>query len=281
MRNKGLYRRIYSDIWTISSDQKYIQSNLLLSHGFKHAFFTRKTDSELPQDLKKDIFSDCSIHILNQIHSDIVIEASNANFPPWPEADGLLSNKININRAQSLWIYSADCIPILFADIKTGKVAAVHAGWRGIAKNIIRETIKKLEQHRTSRRDLIIVLGPAISPQKYEVELSVGLNIYNGMIRDKKVISLSNESKIDELMNLLIIRKTLIKNKILLDIRQAAYIELINEGINKHQISLNNLCTFSEESLFFSRRRDGGKLFQWTGIQSRDNYKNHRVSNYY
>ena len=74
---------------------------------------------------------------------------------------------------ESLWIYSADCIPIFFADPRKRFTAAVHAGWRGISKGILRKTLDKLESLGSNRNEIIIALGPAISKNKYEVELEV------------------------------------------------------------------------------------------------------------
>ena len=46
------------------------------------------------------------------------------------DADGLIGNKCN----QNLWIYTADCMPIFFADKRTRKVAALHCGRKGLEK---------------------------------------------------------------------------------------------------------------------------------------------------
>ena len=46
------------------------------------------------------------------------------------DADGLIGNKCN----QNLWIYTADCMPIFFADKRTRNVAALHCGRKGLEK---------------------------------------------------------------------------------------------------------------------------------------------------
>ena len=50
------------------------------------------------------------------------------------DADGLVGNKNN----QNLWVYTADCMPIFFADKRTRNVAALHCGRKGLEKKIIK-----------------------------------------------------------------------------------------------------------------------------------------------
>jgi len=54
------------------------------------------------------------------------------------DADGLVGNKCN----QNLWVYTADCMPIFFADKRTRNVANLHCGRKGLEKKIIKNMIK-------------------------------------------------------------------------------------------------------------------------------------------
>ena len=79
------------------------------------------------------------------------------------DADGLVSNKFN----QNLWVYTADCMPIFFADKRKRSVAALHCGRKGLEKKIIKNMIRIFDNLGTSRDDLLVAIGPAISKEHY------------------------------------------------------------------------------------------------------------------
>tara|TARA_Y100001968_G_C19399510_1_gene740261 strand:+ start:343 stop:1098 length:756 start_codon:yes stop_codon:yes gene_type:complete len=245
--------------WIINEKDYFLQSRLLLEKGFKHAFFTKKPKQNFPRNLVRVFSLDYEIYILKQVHSNIVIETKNINSKDSKEADGLISE---VSKRQSLWIYTADCIPILFADTKNGRVAACHAGWKGIAKNIINKTLEKLNNLGSKRKDLIVAIGPAISGLNYKVDTKVVSTISNSMKRE-------NIDKNNELEELGIVKAIKNSNELLLDIRMAASVQLQNEGIKKNQISINRNCTFEDKKLFSSWRRDKRRDSQWSVILSR------------
>ena len=100
---------------------------------------------------------------VNQVHGKKVICADNAKKNnKIIEADGLYTRKTNTICA----IRTADCLPVFITDTRGSIVSLVHAGWRGLAKNILPEMIKKL---RVPPPDLRVFLGPAIGPNCFEV----------------------------------------------------------------------------------------------------------------
>ena len=250
--------------WIIKSDGAYQQSSFLLKNGFKHAFYTKKSIGKIPQELIKMISNESSIHILNQVHSNKVVEASKSIKYPWPKADSIISSN---RKNQSLWVYSADCIPLLFANPKTGQAAAVHAGWKGISKNIINKTIKKLECFGSNRKDLIIAIGPSITLSNYQVEIEVALSVYKSLQYNKK----NNKNPKDYLKGMkelgLIIPEEE-KGKFLLDLRYSAIKQLQIERIRDSQITINPYCSFKNDELFHSWRRDKIKSSNWSCIIS-------------
>ena len=143
----------------------YLQSDLLSDQGFEHGFFTRRWQGRGPDQLAGYLSAGVSVHRPQQIHSGIVLDASDAIQAPWPDADGLVSDR----GGQSLWVCGADCTPALIADPTTGQAAACHAGWRGVAARILPEAILRLEQRGAQRRDLLVALGPAVSGARYQV----------------------------------------------------------------------------------------------------------------
>ena len=262
---KKLNNNIQKEEWLISKDRQYIQSQKLLDYGFKHAFFTRKTNRKSPEQLIDLLTQGYTIHKTKQIHSNKIINTSEATNFAWPKADAIISTT---NKQQSLWVYSADCIPVLIADCKTGKVATVHCGWRGIQNQIIIKTILKIESYGSDRRNLIIILGPSIGLENYQVSQDIALQIYNSILFKD---GLSNNDKIKKMNSHGITKVQNIPGKILLDIRIAAYYQLLKQGFNKEEIIINKLCTYKEHELFHSWRRDKQKQTQWSCIMSKLN----------
>ena len=67
-------------------------------------------------------------------------------------------------------VLTADCLPVLLCDSDGSRVAAVHAGWRGLAAGVIGAAIERLD---AGGRPLMAWLGPAIEPEAYEVDAPV------------------------------------------------------------------------------------------------------------
>lgn len=116
-----------------------------------------------PEDVRKnrallDTHLPASPHWLEQNHTAQVIELPNCN----RQADASIARTPNTVCA----ILSADCLPILLADSFGEAVAAIHAGWRGLAQGIVEKTVKKMEIPSTR---LSAYLGPAIGPECYTV----------------------------------------------------------------------------------------------------------------
>ena len=224
----------------------YLQCNQL--EEFEHGFFTRQWHGRGPEELVGYVSSGVSVHRPQQIHSALVLPAPQASQPPWPEADGLVSTK----GGQSLWVCGADCTPVLLADAATGRVAACHAGWRGVAGGILKEAIQQMEAAGSKRKDLLAALGPAVSGPNYQVERQVS-------------------SQLGEIEQLQAIAAVLPDSKPgcdRLDIRRAAWWQLKQLGLTEAQISSCPLCTVAEPELFHSWRRDQVKAVQWSCIVS-------------
>ena len=175
---------------------------------------------------------------------------------------------ISTKYGQSLWIYSADCIPILIASKDSGNVAACHAGWRGVAKNIPLEAIRILESYGSQRKNIIVALGPAISGSKYQVDLAVAKSIYKSIQNQDVPIKAIISEQIKEMSSLGIIKFEKESSKLLLDIRLAVLNQLTRKGISNDQITICPYCTFSNPKLFHSWRREQAKAWQWSVITS-------------
>ncbi len=103
---------------------------------------------------------------LHQTHSaDVVIldapDLSGINL----QADALVTAQPDL----ALAILTADCQPVLFADIEHGVIGAAHAGWRGALDGILENTLDAMERLGAKRSQIRAVIGPCISQSAYEV----------------------------------------------------------------------------------------------------------------
>lgn len=99
-------------------------------------------------------------HWLSQCHGVDVI-----NSLKWQRnvaADGIFTRQNN----QVCAVLTADCLPVLISNKAGTQVAAVHAGWRGLADGILEQAIRTFD---CDHNDLLIWLGPAIGPDHFEV----------------------------------------------------------------------------------------------------------------
>lgn len=237
----------------------FLQSDLL--HGFEHGFFTRQWQGREPDELAGYLSAGISVHRPRQIHSARVLPADEACSPPWPEADGLVST----GGGQSLWVCGADCTPVLLADPRSGRVAACHAGWRGVAGRILPHAVAQLEASGSCRSDLLVALGPAVSGEAYQVEREVSQQIAEALFPANDNHP-GGSGALQELLDCGALAADPIQGRDRLDIRAASKRQLENEGILSAHISLCPLCTVGQPLLFHSWRRDQVKAVQWSGI---------------
>ena len=103
---------------------------------------------------------------LHQVHGDRSLRLTSEVLVGEPEADAAFTAE----PGTVLAILSADCLPILLCAESGAEVAAIHAGWRGLAAGVIETCVRRLA---TPREQLIAWLGPAIGAASYEVGVEV------------------------------------------------------------------------------------------------------------
>lgn len=109
-----------------------------------------------------------SIHWLNQIHSNKVVRVedneSNVGLSLTPNsADALVASQPNT----ALAIMTADCVPIVIYHDQSKQVAAIHAGWQGLANGVIASTCKQLNLNPVSDRSLSNKDNISLKPQAW------------------------------------------------------------------------------------------------------------------
>jgi YfiH family protein len=102
---------------------------------------------------------------LRQVHGTRIVTAALSDLAP--EADGSMTRL----PGQVCAVLTADCLPVLLCDAAGRHVAAVHAGWRGLAAGILEQAVTALRA--AGARELLAWLGPAISGPAYEVGAEV------------------------------------------------------------------------------------------------------------
>lgn len=114
---------------------------------------------------------------LNQVHGTDAVELG-CDTPDGGSADGVYTRA----RGLACTIMMADCLPVLLCDARGQKVAAVHAGWRGLAgtggTGVLEQVLKQfrplaLVDNNDEAPDLIAWLGPCIGPLAFEVGADV------------------------------------------------------------------------------------------------------------
>lgn len=179
--------------------------------------------------------SENKIVIINEIHKPKYI---NDIHPDLIDVDAMITDKKGI----MLNILTADCVPVLLYD-KVKKVIAVsHAGWKGTVLKITQLTaIKMHEKFNCKYEDLVVGIGPSISPSVYEVGLDVIKEFKEAFSYSKQILSPISE------------------DKALLNLWKANEIQLTELGVKKENIEISEVCTFTNFENFYSARRNKGK----------------------
>ena len=167
---------------------------------------------------------------LNQKHTSRVVVLEN-NSPPTIEADGMVTQQKGLGLA----ILTADCQPIFFLDPGNGITGAIHAGWKGTLKGVIRNAIWEMISLGSDVKNIRVVVGPSISKANYE---------FGKDLRDEFVDNIpASETCFSQISD----------HKYLFDLMGLSHILLLKEGIK--QVEFIGLCTYQNESWFFSCRR--------------------------
>ena len=110
-------------------------------------------------------FSNYDFYKIKQTHSDIVIEGSSQV----AEADAHWTSEIN----KALVVLTADCTPILIHNRISKCISAIHAGWRGVEKEILLKTLLLMQQKNNVASAFEIWIGPHILQDSFAVDLDV------------------------------------------------------------------------------------------------------------
>jgi YfiH family protein len=188
--------------------------------------------------------------LVSQVHEATVAVASADRPRPWPrpKADAVVSN----DASAAIAVRVADCVPVLLADESGRAVAAIHAGWRGVARRAIIAGVSALQtQYGIRPERLTAAIGPSIGPCCYEV----GESTYQAF-RDAGHHPLVLESWFEPRGG----------GKFHLDLWRASRDQLEGAGVMPPNVHVAELCTKTHAAVFHSYRVDGASAGRMVGV---------------
>ena len=258
--------------WHTVEGKSYLTCKLLCD--WQHGFFTKEFYPQTPEDLTSILQLKTTAYRVKQVHGNVVLTpkqittAIKERLVNLPDADAAISDAAR----QSVWVASADCTPILIGDRVSGRVCAIHAGWRGTSQKIVLKAISRFVEFGSEKENLRIAIGPAIAGIMYQVDESVAIEV------GKTIISNANRKTDAEILKELQqipdspLSHDELPAKVRLNVPRVNQIQLQQFGLSLAQIAIaHNYCTYQQSDSFFSYRRTGEKKVQWSGIVSMDN----------
>ena len=168
-----------------------------------------------------------------QYHSSVVLAVDEGwDWQSPPKADGLVTRQ----KGLAIAVNTADCTPVIFADVKGGVVGIAHAGWKGTVGGVLEATIEAMEALGSKRCDIVAAIGPTISQKNYEV----GPEFVEQFVADNPDSArffIPSEREGHGMFDL------------------PACVEARLLGCNLKQVEDLALCTYGDEERFYSYRR--------------------------
>lgn len=168
-----------------------------------------------------------------QYHSDVVVVVDE----PWdwqspPKADGLVTRQ----KGLAIGVNTADCTPIIFADINAGVIGVAHSGWQGTIGGVLEAVVAAMVKLGSQPQNIKAAIGPTISQANYEVGAEFVERFYES--DPESVEFFRPASRLDHAM---------------FDLPGMVEDRLSRLGLAG--IENLKLCTYKDEDRFFSYRR--------------------------
>lgn len=167
-----------------------------------------------------------------QVHGKLVLEPTTAGL--CGAGDALIADA----GGPAVGVRSADCVTVLVGDPATGRVAAIHAGWRGVAAGVVGTAVRAMKGRGSRPPGLVAAVGPSISAIRFEV----GPEVVSAFVAaDLGECALPAHGA-----------------KAFADLERAVCLQAVREGIPASSIHTCDCCTAADPGRFFSHRRDAG-----------------------
>lgn len=245
------------DLWVWQGDQDLRWLTCRLLHPWPHGFMTRHAHPHKPDRLATgfDLQGQRAawahqVHGRQMLGAETILTAETR-----PQGDAVIGQQ----PGDSVWVCTADCVPILLGSTQSHQVAAIHAGWRGTAASISGAVMAHWLEQGITPQSVWAAIGPAISGEAYQVSQGVADQVLQTLPGEERELALLPDPE---------------PERVRLDLKQVNRLQLIHTGIPTAQISVSPQCTRDQPEQFFSYRRAGGSLrdevgrsqVQWSGI---------------
>lgn len=237
-----------------------LRSASLARAGFAHAFFTRRggrsplpwgptnfaaSVGDDPANVRANVelaaralgVEPSRVYFLSQVHGADAVEISgeeDRDEVVLRRGDVVISNAPGV----ACGVRSADCVPVLVGDPRTGIVAAIHAGWRGVAIGAVAATIRRLVARRARPTDLVAAIGPHIEACCFEVGDDVAAELARASSLGERAIRRDRGPRPH------------------VDLRSIVHAQLDATGVARDRIDDVPGCTACDAERFHSFRRD-------------------------
>jgi hypothetical protein len=198
---------------------------------------------------------------VRQIHSAITHRVDAVASHP-SSGDGMITNITGILLA----IKTADCVPVLIADVKQRVIAAFHAGWRGTVARVVEKGVGEMRrQFGSDPSDLRAAIGPCIRKCCYSVGTEVRAEFESQFAYANELFEeVFDSNAIHVKYPLLFLNQRApghgeLSPEIHLDLVAANQRQLQDAGVSKEHISVVEGCTACDTRRFFSHRAEFGK----------------------
>ena len=190
-----------------------------------------------------------SLHWVNQIHGKQIhdIDVDKLSMHP-VAADAIVSQ----HKAVGLAIMTADCVPIVLYLPGSGRIAAIHAGWQGLACGVIKATVERF----TEDAPIMAWIGVCISQDRYEVGREVYDKLLAGCI-DNQTLSSANLQHFEHLFSILANTKSdtaITADKVQLNLPKLTAYQLADLGITVCSDTPYH-CSYTDKHYYSYRRQ--------------------------
>ena len=240
-----------------------LTSLLLRNAGFEHAFFTRQggvseapwaslnfasSTGDDPAAVRENLaraarrlgVDPARVYFLSQVHGVASRELDGTE-----DRDAVVREEGDITLSKVAGVAcgarSADCVPILAGDRKTGAVAAIHSGWRGTVLRVALEGVRRLREIAGPAAELVAAIGPHIEVCCFEVGDDVAGELA-GCSPVGRAAIWEGEGK-----------------KPRVELRRVVRAQLMEAGLRPSDIDDVAGCTVCDAERFHSFRRDGAR----------------------
>jgi polyphenol oxidase len=186
------------------------------------------------------------------------------------KGDALATNRAGL----LLGVRTADCSPILIVDPKKRAVAAIHAGWRGTLARIVVKTIGQMQmEFKSNPKDMLAAIGPTIGGCCYEVGTEVAADFsakFSNASEFFDELRTGDEPNPLQWLNMMPPGHQPPPKKVLLDLKKANKLQLLEAGLREQNIFVSNLCTSCNVDRLFSYRKEAttsGRLLSVIGLR--------------